>query len=247
MDIFDTGNSSNCYREDAEDTFLYKSWGVRFVSGLSCAGSILGSTLIILSYICFRRLRTKVRKILFHLSVADFGVATANLIGAVVYFDHYYHPVCDSSGHVINIRTPTAAIQHLCTAQAFFALYFTITSILWTMSLAGYLYFVLVHHGTQHAKMFLMFSYIFCYGMPLLTSLWPALTERLGYSPYNSAGWCTAILVDPETGKRDIFMGVLGYDLWIYLALVLVTVLYVAMKTFLREEVRPCECVSKCS
>lgn len=239
MDIFDTGNSSNCYRDDVSgSSFLYKNWLVRFASGLSCAGSIVGSSLIILAYICFRRLRTKVREILFHLSVADFGVATANLIGAVVYFDRFYTPVCNSYGDVVSIRTPRAAIEHLCTAQAFFALYFTISSILWTMSLAGYLYFVLVHHGTQHAKLFLMFSYIFCYGMPLLTSLWPALTWRLGYSPYNSAGWCTVILVDPKTGSRDIFMGVVGYDLWIYLALVLVTVLYVAMKTFLREEVR---------
>lgn len=238
MDDYDAGNSSNCYREDVSGSFFYKTWLIRFISGLSCAGSILGSSLIILSYICFRRLRTKVREILFHLSVADFGVATANLIGAVVYFDQYYHPVCDSSGDVISIHKPSVAIQNLCTAQAFFALYFTISSILWTMSLAGYLYFVLVHHGTQHAKMFLTFSYIFCYGMPLLVSLWPALTWRLGYSPYNSAGWCTVILVDPTTGVRDIYMGVVGYDLWIYLALVLVTVLYVAMKTFLRGEVR---------
>lgn len=227
--IMDSSNCSSIYT---------KSVSIRAISGVTCSASILGSLLIILSYVCFKRLRTKVREILVHLSVSDAGVATANLIGLVVYFDHYYTIKCDGSGSVYELIPPANHINNLCRVQAFFALYFTLCSILWTVSLAVYLYFILVHHGTHNAKLFLVFAYGFCYGVPLLISLWALLTERLGYSPYNSAGWCSVILVNPKSPReRDIFMGVMGYDMWIYLALVLVSVLYLAMKTFLREKV----------
>ena len=225
-----TSNNSYC------STIYSKGWSIRFVSGLSCSASIIGSILIILSYLCFKRLRTRVREILVHLSVTDAGVATANLIGIVVYFDRFYHPKCYENGSV-DFTVPSRAIQQLCKTQAFFALYFTLSSILWTISLAVYLYFILVHHGTRKAKLFLTFSYVFCYSMPLLLSLWAVLTGRLGYSPYNSAGWCSVILINPKTQHTDMFMGIIGYDMWIYLALVLVSVLYLAMRSFLREEV----------
>lgn len=219
-------------------TIYTKSSSLRALSGITCSASILGSLLIILSYLCFKNLRTRVREILVHLSVAYAGVGTANLIGLVVYFDQYYKIECDDNGNVYELIFPASYINNLCRTQAFFALYFTLCSILWTVSLAVYLYFILVHHGTHNAKQFLVFSYGFCYGLPLLISLWALLTRRLGYSPYNSAGWCTVILVDPRSPQeRDIFMGVMGYDLWIYLALVLVSVLYFAMKSFLRDEV----------
>ena len=219
-----------------------KSVYVRLVSGVTCGASVVGSVLIILSYLCFKRLRTRVRQILLHISVADAGVATANLVGAAVYFDRYYHVQCekdpDDGTIIYQLVSPRLYISSLCKAQAFVALYCTYNSILWTVSLAVYLYFILVHHGTLNAKRFLMFAYFFCYGMPLLLSLWALLTGRLGYSPYNSAGWCTVILVDPiHPQERDLFMGVIGYDMWIYLAMVLVSVLYLAMKTFLGEEV----------
>ena len=224
--------SSNC------SSIYTKSLSIRVVSGISCSASILGSVFIILSYMCFKKLRTRVREILVHLSVTDAGVATANLIGIVVYFDHYYTIKCHPDGSVYELITPANYINTLCRTQAFFALYFTLCSILWTISLAVYLYFVLVHHGTRNAKLFLVFAYAFCYGVPLLLSLWALFTERVGYSPYNSAGWCSVIVVNPESPQqRDMFMGVIGYDMWIYLALVLVSVLYLAMKSFLREEV----------
>ena len=221
--------ASNC----SSDMYI-KNVSVRVVSGISCSASILGSALIILSYVCFKKLRTRVREILVHLSVADAGVATANLVGVAVYFDQYYTVTCDQEEIKIFAHNN---VKYLCVAQAFFAVYFTLCSILWTVSLAVYLYFVLVHHGTYNAKLFLVFAYVFCYAVPLLVSLWAALTHKLGYSPYNSAGWCTMILVDPVSHQRDVFMGVIGYDMWIYLALVVVSILYLAMKSFLREEV----------
>ena len=43
-----------------------------------------------LVHICFKKWRTRTRDILVHISVMDFGVALANLIEDVVYFDRFY-------------------------------------------------------------------------------------------------------------------------------------------------------------
>ena len=211
--------------------FLTKGLPIRLVVGITCFLSIVGATLIILSYACFKSLRTKSREILLHLSLMDLGVAAANFIGDVVYFDQFYHIKNNT------LIGPISTVQNLCKAQAFFAIYFTLGSVLWTISLAVYLYFLLVHRTTHNAKYFLYFSYVFCWGMPFFIALWLVLTGRLGYSPYNSAGWCSMIAVKPKTQSKDYFAVVMGYDLWIYLAMVLVPVMYCSVRWFLREEV----------
>ena len=210
--------------------FLTKGLAIRLTVGVTCFLSIVGATLIILSYACFKSLRTKAREILLHLSLMDFGVAAANFIGDVVYFDQYLYNSTTQVG-------PIEAVKNLCTAQAFFAVYFTLGSVLWTISLAVYLYFLLVHRTTQNAKYFIYFSYVLCWGLPFFITLWLVLTKRLGYSPYNASGWCSMIAVKPKTQAKDYFAVVIGYDLWIYLAMVLVPVIYCSVRWFLREEV----------
>ena len=207
--------------------FLIKGLAVRLTVGATCLLSIVGATLIILSYACFKSLRTKAREILLHLSLMDFGVAAANFIGDVVNFDKFYN----------STTGPIEAVKNLCTAQAFFAVYFTLGSVLWTISLAVYLYFLLVHRTTKNAKYFIYFSYVLCWGLPFFVTLWLVLTKRLGYSPYNASGWCSMIAVNPKTQAKDYFAVVIGYDLWIYLAMVLVPVMYCSVRWFLREEV----------
>lgn len=210
------------------DAFLVKNTGVRAVVGTTCCLSILGSLLITLSYLCFKNLRSRTREILLHVSLMDMGVGLANLIGLSVYFDRYLY----NSAHA------NTTVATLCRAQAFCAAYFTYGSILWTISLAVYLYFLIIHHQTRMAIFFLRFSYIFCYGLPFLVSLWFVLTKRLGYSPYDSAGWCTLVNKDPVTGDVSIFVTVFGNDLWIYLAILLITVLYIVIRTFVHNELK---------
>ena len=215
---------------NANTELLTKGLPVRLVVGITCFLSIVGATLIILSYACFKSLRTKAREILLHISLMDFGVAAANLIGDVVYFDQFY--IKNNT-----LIEPNSTVKYLCTAQAFFAIYFTLGSVLWTISLAVYLYFLLVHRTTHNAKYFLYFSYVLCWGMPFFITLWLVLTDRLGYSPDNAAAWCSMIAFNPKTHFKDYFGVVIGYDLWIYLAMVLVPVMYCSVRWFLREEV----------
>ena len=216
-----------------ETAFLFKHKDLRAVVGVSCCLSILGSLLIIFSYILFKKRRTRAREILLHISLMDLGVALANLIGLSVYFDQYYfyHLYVNASYKV------PSYIDGLCKTQAFFALCCTYASILWTIALAGFLYFLIVHSKTRIALYFFWISHVVCYVLPLLLSLWLMFTKRLGYSPVDSSGWCSLNTRDIKRHKRDIFIAVVGYDLWIYLAVVTIPILYGSIRCYLANQV----------
>ena len=212
---------------------------MRAVVGVSCCLSILGSLVIILSYILFKKRRTRARKILLHISLMDLGVALANLIGLSIDFDQYYitHLYINTSYEV------PSYINGLCKTQAFFAVYCTHASVLWTIALAGFLYFVIVYQKSHVATYFLWSSFVFCYAIPLLVTLWLVLTKRLGYSPLDSSGWCSLILTITFDGgggyrKIDMFSSIIGYDLWVYLAFVTIPLLYLSIRCHLANMVR---------
>lgn len=230
--------------------FLTKNLSVRIIVFVTCSLSMLGALLIVLSFACCKDLRSRGRQILVNISIMDFGVAASNLSGAAVYFDQFFQQqtcincttypsviVTPSHCHNGHQTTPydtvmcpkSATIMYLCLAQACFSAYFTYGSILWTNSLCLYLYFRIVHNGTKISQYCLYISYIFCYTMPLLLTLWLALTGRLGYSPYESSGWCSILLMHPETKKRDIYASVFGYNLWIIVTFIFIPILSCAV------------------
>lgn len=213
--------------------FKNKHVEARVVVGVSCCLSIIGSLLIILSYI-LQKNRTKARGILFHISLMDFGVGMANLIGLSVYFDKYY--VYSKDGNPIDI---SKSIECMCKVQAFFAEFCTLASLFWTTALAGYLYVVILYHNKPlYAVYFVRFSYVCCYGLTFGVSLWACLTGKLGYAPYDSAGWCSLITIDPlNVNKKHLFAALFGFDIWMYLAGFLIIVLYVAIRLFLSHQV----------
>ena len=238
---------------------LYWSKGLpfRIIVGLACCLSIVGTLLIIFSYACFKSLRSRARLVLVHLSLMDFGVSVANLVGNLVYFDGYYidriptatlavsssssagerHEKFTNSVCEVYHLPESIPIQHLCTAQAFLAHYFTYSSVLWTINLAVFIYFIIVHHrSSYYSKISLRISYFFCYGIPLLISLWLLCTDRLGYSPANGL-WCSIVLDKPGQLRKDTFGAFFGYDLWIYLAFIVVPIFFVAVNLFIRDKV----------
>ena len=219
-------------KEDNEDLF-HKQIGVRIAVWITCSLSMLGALLIIFSYVCFKSMRSKAREILVHISIMDFLVAASNLTGAAVNFDKFYSctKLTDSCSSY------PASVDYWCKTQAFFAIYCTLGSVLWTMSLSVYLYFFIVHHGTKKAKYSLYFSYFFCYLLPLVLTVWLLLTGKLGYSPYQSAGWCGPIFTDPATGIQHVYVEVISYDLWVYLTFILVPVLSISVHFYIRSEV----------
>eukprot|EP00731_Ephydatia_muelleri_P012275 Em0006g1169a len=206
--------------------------GVRVVVGIVCVLTILGSVVIIVSFLCFRSLRSKARLILLHLSVMDLAVGASNLIGLLVFYRYY--DVSSSS-----FPPP---LDGFCKFQAFVAEYATLSSVLWTVSLAVYMY-VLVSPAMVALTLdktfptrFVWASCAVSYGLPFVVTLWLLATGRLGYSPEDSAGWCTVVTYNNATGKDDTYVSLIGYDLWMYLAIFLITVLYVASRINMRYQ-----------
>lgn len=220
------------------DIIAPKHVALRTVVGVVCSLSMGGAILIILSYILIKSIRTKTREILVHLSVADFGAACSNFIGVTVYFDPYIR-ACedDHRNSTLGFAISCASLNHLCVSQAVFAAFCTLVSVLWTLCLSVYIYTLIVHHKRGLHAGVVRFSYFFCWGMPLLITLWLVCTDRLGYSPYGGSGWCSLKLQDTPQNEI-IFIVIFANDLWIYLTFIMVTVLYLTTHCYLRFQLQ---------
>lgn len=173
--------------------FFNKHVALRVTVGTTCVLSMLGALLIILSYFLIRDIQTKSRQILVHLSFADFGVSCSNFIGVTVYFDQYIRNCPDGNvssspqgkgGYVmtvsngVNSVVSCGALRGLCKAQAFFAGYSTLASVLWTLCLAVYIYCLVVHSSKRVHLKVVYVAYLLCWGLPLFVSLWLIATGR---------------------------------------------------------------------
>ena len=236
--------------ENATENVIYVSTmapvipdvALRSVLGATCFLSILGSLAVILTYFGFKSLRTTPRLILAHLSFMDMGVGLANLVGICVNFDSDYFPNPSSLDSyefgLPKLSNVSPVIHYSCMVQGIAAIYFTLGSFLWTISMAVYLYLRIVHHqlpGAARRALFL--CTIISYTLPIGMILWKGLTHRIGYSPFSSEGWCGDQLIDLSTGKRQVLMDFFGYQVWILLIFIIVPVLYVSVLSFIYQEV----------
>ena len=189
---------------------------------LTCALSIVGSALIVLSYVCFKNSRSKARQILVHLSVVNLGAGLSDFLGGVIYFQFNYEEVglSDNDGKAV-----------VCKMLASVSLYCSLSSILWSATLAAHLYFVLTGYVdvTRHLRL----SYVFDYGLPVLFVVWFLSTHRLGYNRHLA----NCNVVYETAGRKDFVATVFGNDLLTYGAAVLISALSVSFRAQIREEV----------
>ena len=225
----DYGNHSDQYCYQGLPIKVMPS--MRALVGITCILSMVGAALIILSYVLIKDIRTKAREILVNLSLMDFMAAAANLAGVLVDFDTYLNNNSLPHSHKYDV------MNDLCKSQAFFAMYGTISSVLWTICIAVYVFLRIMLEGKGIAQKCVYAFYVICYGLPFVLSLWFILTGKLGYAPYGGSGWCSVIVYDVTTNKRLSFNAVFANDIWIYLTIVLVPLIFISLKFFLRYEV----------
>ena len=144
------------------------------VATSSCL-SILGSLIIIASFVSWKDIRTTSRLILLYLSIADLMTATSNALGVMIPLDQ----------NIFEHHNP------LCVAQAFFTTSFSIMSFMWTFTLAVYLYLAIVKSKQNLGKKLMPLFHIVNWLLgPIINGI--ALSQRmLGYAaePF-SGGWC---------------------------------------------------------
>ena len=242
MDLFHPDDKAQIPWQHTYKTSVFydKKTTIRGIVGTACVFSMIGSLLIIFSYLFAKELRTQTRKILLHLSLMDFGTALANFVGLTVYFDKYYIKAEQKPHTFWENHLPSKAVQYSCIGDAFVAIYCTNSSVLWTISMAVYLYFRIVRHSQCSEKFYqylLYIFYVFNYGFPLLITLWMAFTNRLGFAPWDSSGWCTVIVEKPPHGvKIDKIAAIFGSDLWILITIAIIPPLYLSIKIHAKRQ-----------
>ena len=195
----------------------------------TCILSVFGSLLIILSYACIRPIRSKAREILVHISVMDLIYTLANLTGAAINFG-------------ADRESDSSAYEGACKGQGWFAVYGTIGSVLWTIGLTVYLYFkVITIHAQPRTRTMQVLSigmYIVGYFFPALVASYYLGLGLISYNRFLSSGWCTINVFDVHTRQRKVLQFVIGYDMWMYLSVLLIPFLVIATKIMLNAEVR---------
>ena len=224
---------------EAHKQALSQDPSLRAVVITTCVLSLLGSIFIILIYTCCNSLRTVGKQMLVHISIMTTGLSLSNLIGLLVNFDQYFYD--PGSGEQ---RFPGFLVRVTCDLESFFAVYFTSGAIMWTVGLSLFLYFKIVHYGTPAVSTCAQWTtMVWCYVLPLVLSMWKILTMRLGYSrsPFATEGWCgekLAGLHDHGPGDAaNVYTTFIGYDIWMYMAYILIPTLSLATHLYIRSEV----------
>lgn len=230
--------SNKSYLIDIGSAFYKNDPILRGVVIAACILSGVGALLVIFSYVCSRQLRSQARLIILHLSFMDFGVALANFIGLTVYFNKYYLESYKNEGDFDNV---TPVVRYSCMIQAAVAVYCNNSSILWTLSVAIYLYFRIVTNPHSPEKFFRILLYIMYavnYGLPLILTTWLAQTKRLGFSPFDSSGWCSLItyMESYNTVQVDVYVSFFGNDMLILVTLIAIPVLYFSIKRSAKKQ-----------
>ncbi len=147
--------------------------GLMITVGTTCILSILGASLIILTYAAYKDLRTTARQLLVNLSVADILVAASHFVGLFI-FTKFHHP--DDPDHYQPNNTDT-----LCSIQGAFNLFGTIASFLWTISLAVYMFSIIILRRPLLARKMVVLFYVICWGIPLILTIWFGIKKFLGF------------------------------------------------------------------
>lgn len=139
--------------------------------------SILGSVLIVGTFIAFKNLRTRARQILVQLSIADFAVAASQLVGVNVNLQRYASRICTHMDEAdINITSDT-----FCKVQGGLTIFFTISSFFWTVAVAIYLLTVIVFESQRVGRWLTYLSYPVCWGVPAVIVVAFGLRKSIGF------------------------------------------------------------------
>ena len=209
----------------------HKYVSLQIICGVVCVLSLLGSLAIVLTYALLKEIRSKARELLVHVSLMDIMYTAANFIGMMIPYRDHMHS-CDDNSTSCN-STSNRNYERICAAQAFFAVYGTVGSILWTLALAVYLYYRMVSRDDSVTRRLVRVLYVVCYALPLYVSLWLLLDHHMGY-PHNAlsgAGWCSV-----HENTKDLVI-LMTYDIWIWIGIIILIPLYLVIHVHIREQV----------
>nr|XP_004657446.1 G-protein coupled receptor 157 [Jaculus jaculus] len=179
----------------------------RAVVLLSCALSALGSGLLVATHALWPDLRSRARRLLLFLSLAD-------LLSAASYF---YGVLQDFSGSSWD-----------CVLQGALSTFANTSSFFWTVAIALYLYLSIVRAiRGPFADRLLWAFHVVSWGVPLAITVAAVALKKIGYDASDvSVGWCW---IDLEAEDHVLWMLLTG-KLWEMLAYILLPLLYLLVR-----------------
>uniref|UniRef100_A0A6B2LB81 G-protein coupled receptors family 2 profile 2 domain-containing protein n=1 Tax=Arcella intermedia TaxID=1963864 RepID=A0A6B2LB81_9EUKA len=137
----------------------------------SCSLSMVGSLMILLTYVAWEDMRSTVRRMLVFLSLGDFFVALGNLFG-VVY----------------DIHANSKSVY--CKIQSFITTGFSMYTFLWTMFIGIYMLLIITKRKRTAMKLIPLFHLITLF-VPLIIVCVAMAYGALGYSMQSGTrDWC---------------------------------------------------------
>ena len=145
---------------------------IQITVGTTCVLSVLGASLIILTYLLFKDLRTTARLLLVNLSVADIFVAGSHFVGLLTNYRRFVTQPCSND---------VTASDAWCATQGGFTMFGTIASFLWTIAVAIYLLVIIVLRRPVAARRLAFILCLLCWGIPAALSIAFGVSGYLGF------------------------------------------------------------------
>ncbi|EDL81177.1 rCG31025 [Rattus norvegicus] len=179
----------------------------RAVVLLSCVLSALGSGLLVATHALWPDLRSRARRLLLFLSLAD-------LLSAASYF---YGVLQDFAGTSWD-----------CVLQGALSTFANTSSFFWTVAIALYLYLNIVRATRGPCTDHLVWAFhLISWGVPLAITVAAVCLKKIGYDASDvSVGWCW---INLEAEDRVLWMLLTG-KLWEMLAYILLPLLYLLVR-----------------
>ncbi|XP_076085479.1 G-protein coupled receptor 157-like [Mytilus galloprovincialis] len=200
-------------KTDFSDKELTISAGITVASSLL---SIIGGLLIIWSYSRITETQNRVRDLLVALTIADICIAFGNGVGGVQF---YY---LDSK--------QSLSSNAVCVGQSFITTSFSISSFLWILSIAMYLFrCVWIQEDPLLTRKTMKLIHVIVWGIPGVITLTAYLYDKLGNGTYSINGvWCW--LKVPVDTKWGLFWMLVTGKGWEVITYVVIAILYIMMK-----------------
>ncbi|CAG2247213.1 GPR157 [Mytilus edulis] len=189
-------------KTDFSDKELTISAGITVASSLL---SIIGGLLIIWSYSRITETQNRVRDLLVALTIADICIAFGNGVGGVQF---YY---LDSKQSL----SSTA----VCVGQSFITTSFSISSFLWILSIAMYLFrCVWIQEDPLLTRKTMIVVHVIIWGIPGVITLTAYICDKLGNGTYSINGvWCwLKVPVDTKWGLFWMLVTGKGWEVITY-------------------------------
>jgi G protein-coupled receptor 157 len=169
---------------------------MRITGGVTAVLSVLGASLIIITYAAYKNLRTTARQLLVNLSIADIIVSGSHFVGIL---QDYEHDLLIQSGPVNHTHRNESRLPELlppyyyttnalCDTQAAFTALGTVASFLWSMLIAVYMLALTQSTSAKPRKVLVPIIYIVSWGIPVVIVIGLAALSYLGYNRNDSPG-----------------------------------------------------------